>query len=78
MEILLKQLLKKVVKSRADGVILFNNEEIDKEITLVNKYKIPAVVIGTRVTGKYMGLFLLMRKKMAYEVVDRYLAKGKK
>ena len=77
MAILLKLLLKKVVKSRADGVILFNNEEIEKEIALVNKYKIPAVVIGTSVTGKYMGSIFADAKKIAYEVVDKYLAQGK-
>ena len=42
----IETVIEKVVKSRADGVILFNNEEIEQEIQLVNKYKIPSVVIG--------------------------------
>lgn len=69
----IETVIEKVVKSRADGVILFNNEEI----ALVNKYKIPAVVIGTSVTGKYMGSIFADAKKIAYEVVDKYLAQGK-
>ena len=73
----IETVIEKVVKSRADGVILFNNEEIEKEIALVNKYKIPAVVIGTSVTGKYMGSIFADAKKIAYEVVDKYLAQGK-
>ena len=73
----IETVIEKVVKSRADGVILFNNEEIEKEIAFVNKYKIPAVVIGTSVTGKYMGSIFADAKKIAYEVVDKYLAQGK-
>ena len=35
------------------------------------------VVIGTSVTGKYMGSIFADAKKIAYEVVDKYLAQGK-
>ena len=73
----IETVIERVVKSRADGVILFNNEEIDQEIELVNKYKIPSVVIGSRVSSEYMGSIFVDSKKIAFEVVDEYLAKGK-
>ncbi|WP_028042214.1 LacI family DNA-binding transcriptional regulator [Candidatus Stoquefichus massiliensis] len=74
----IETVIERVVKSRADGVILFNNEEIDQEIELVNKYKIPSVVIGSRVSSEYMGSIFVDSKKIAYDVVDEYLQKGKK
>ena len=73
----IETVIEKVVKSRADGVILFNNEEIEKEIELVNKYKIPSVVIGTRVSSEYMGSIFVDAKKIAFDIVDKYLAQGK-
>lgn len=74
----IETVIEKVIKSRADGVILFNNEEIDQEIELVNKYKIPSVVIGSQVSSEYMGSIFVDAKKIAFEIIDDYLKKGKK
>lgn len=74
----IETVIEKVVKSRADGVILFNNEDIDKEIELVNKYKIPSVVIGKKVSSEYMGSIFADSKKIASDIVDAYLDKNKK
>lgn len=74
----IEKVIEKIVKSRADGVILFNNGHIDKEISLVTKYKIPTVVIGTCVSNEYMGSIFVDAKKIAFDIIDRYLSKGKK
>ncbi len=71
----IESIIEKIVSSRADGVVLFNNKEIDKEIELFQKYKIPAVVIGTRVSGKKLGSIFVDAKKIATEIVDAYLDK---
>lgn len=73
----IEKVIEKVVKSRADGVILFNNEQIDQEIELVNKYKIPSVVIGSKVSSEYMGSIFVESRKIAFDIVDEYLQKGK-
>lgn len=73
----IESVLEKVVKSRADGVILFNNEEIEKEIELVKKYKIPSVVIGSRVSSDYIGSIFVDSKEIAFQIVDQYLTRGK-
>ncbi len=70
--------IEKVVKSRADGVILFNNEHIQHQIELVQKYKIPTVVIGKRFSDERIGSIFVDAKAIAYNIVDQYLAKGKK
>lgn len=74
----IETVIEKIVKSRADGVILFNNEEIEKEIDLMNKYKIPSVVIGTQFSSEYMGSIFVDAHQIAYRIVDEYLSKGKK
>lgn len=74
----IETVIERVVKSRADGVILFNNGEIEQEIELVNKYKIPSVVIGSRVSSEYMGSIFVDSRKIAFDIVDEYLKKGKK
>lgn len=69
--------LEKVVKARADGVILFNNDQIDHEIELVKKYKIPAVVIGSCVSDNLIGSIYIDAKKIAFDIISNYLEKGK-
>ncbi|MFR2767449.1 MAG: hypothetical protein ACLTAI_03470 [Thomasclavelia sp.] len=53
----------RLVKSRADGVILFNNENIDEMIESIVKYKLPIVVIGKKISGDNIGLYLYRCKK---------------
>lgn len=74
----IESVIEKVVKSRADGVILFNNEQVQKEIDLLSKYKIPCVVIGKRVSGEVMGSIFINAKEVAYSIIDRYLTRGQK
>lgn len=74
----IESVIEKVVKSRADGVILFNNDQIAKEIELVSKYKIPSVVIGSRVSNEFMGSIFVDGKSIAFEIVDDYLKRGLK
>ncbi|MGN1182565.1 MAG: LacI family DNA-binding transcriptional regulator [Faecalibacillus sp.] len=69
--------LEKVVKTRADGVILFNNDQIDQEIGLVKKYKIPAVIIGSCVSDELIGSIYIDAKKVAFDIIDGYLKEGK-
>lgn len=68
----------RLVKSRVDGVILFNNEHIDYTISSIQKYGLPIVVIGKKISGKNIGSIYIDVKKAAEEIVDRYLSAGKK
>ncbi|MCD7948843.1 MAG: LacI family transcriptional regulator [Erysipelotrichaceae bacterium] len=69
----IESIIEKIVSSRADGVILFNNKEINNEIELFQKYNIPIVVIGNCVSGKNLGSIFVDAKKIATEIVDAYL-----
>ena len=68
--------MEKVIRTRADGVILFNNDNIDQQIELVKKHSIPAVVIGMQVSDESNRFcFMLMHKKITYDIVNNYLEK---
>lgn len=60
-----ESVIEKVVKSRADGVVLFNSNQIDEHIALCEKYKIPTVVIGKKVSNEFMGSIYVDAKKIA-------------
>jgi LacI family transcriptional regulator len=67
----------RLVKSRVDGVVLFNNEHISYMISSLRKYGLPMVIIGKKISGKNMGSIYIDVKKAAMEIVDRYLESGK-
>lgn len=73
----IENVFEKIVKSRADGVILFNNDQIETEIELVKKYKLPAVVIGYRVSDKFIGSVFVDAKNIVFDVIEQYLSQGK-
>ncbi len=68
--------IEKVIKSRADGVVLFNNDQIEKEIELMKRYKIPTVVIGYRASDESICSVYVDAKEIAHGVVKDYLANG--
>lgn len=73
----IESVIENVIKSRADGVVLFNNDQIDDQIQLCKKYKIPTVVIGKRVSNDFMGSIFVDARKIAFEVIDGFLSRGK-
>ncbi len=74
----IEDVMEKVVKSRADGVVLFNSDRIDEQIALCEKNKIPTVVIGKQVSNEFVGSIYVDAKKIAFELIDKYLEKNKK
>lgn len=68
----------RLVKSRVDGVILFNNEHIDHTIKSIQKYGLPIVVIGQKISGENLGSIYIDVKKAAKEIIEKYLEIGKK
>lgn len=75
---MIDDLVEKLIKSRVDGVILFNNEMLDQEIERIKSYDMPIVVIGDRVSGDNMGSVFADAKQITYQLVSSYLDKGVK
>lgn len=69
-------IIEKVVKSRADGVVLFNDEFLDQQIEQFNHYGIPVVVIGRCVDKENIGSVFVDAEKLAFDLIDDYLDQG--
>ncbi len=72
----IEEVIGKLVKSRVDGVILFNSDHLEEELEYINKYKIPAVVIGSRYSDERIGSIFANISDFAYEKTKEYLDKG--
>jgi LacI family transcriptional regulator len=69
--------LEKVIKSRADGVVLFNSDQIDHEIEIMKKYNLPTVVVGYKVDEDKIGSIYVDASHVSYDLAKKYLAEGK-
>ncbi|WP_249030508.1 LacI family DNA-binding transcriptional regulator [Tannockella kyphosi] len=67
----------RIIKSRVDGVILFNNEHIDQMIEGIDRYHLPIVVIGKQISNETMGSIYIDVKNAAKELIMPYIEKGK-
>lgn len=77
-ENIVEDVTERLVKSRVDGVILFNNEHIDHTINSIEKYGLPIVVIGKKISGESLGSIYIDVKRAAAEITEKYLSMGKK
>lgn len=75
---IVKDITERVVKSRVDGVILFNNDYVDEMIQSLNKYDLPIVVIGKQYSSNNGGSISIDSAKVAYDLVKGYLDQGVK
>ena len=60
----IEEVIEKVIKSRADGVVLFNNNCIDKEIDLIKKYQVAflQLLLDIRFLMKISVRYMLMQR----------------
>lgn len=72
-----KGVLEKVLKSRADGVVLFNSEVVDQEIEVMQKYNIPAVVVGYKIQADNLCSISVDAKDISKKLTDHFLSQGK-
>lgn len=65
-----------IIKSRADGVIIFNDKLSKRELATLTTYQIPIVVIGNKISDETIGSVYIDYERLAYELVTKYLKKG--
>ncbi len=71
------EVIERVVKARADGVILFNNDRIEEEIELCSKYNMPTAVVGYKAQDTNVCSVYIDGYKLGYVVASSYLKAGK-
>ncbi len=71
-----EELVERLVTSRADGVILFNNDMLEQQLAAISKYKIPTVVIGRKIEDESIGSIYVDAAKILESICENYLSKG--
>lgn len=71
-----KEVIDEVIKSHVDGVVIYSDKVLDESTKLLEKYAIPMVVIGNRVTSDSVCSVYVDYERAVYDLVDRYLTKG--
>ena len=51
----MQDVIESIIKSRVDGVILFNDNFSLEEMEVLNEYQIPMVVVGSKITETKIG-----------------------
>lgn len=65
-----------IVKSRADGLVIYNDCLSEKEIATLESYQIPMVCIGNKVVSENVTNVYIDYQRAVYELANRYLDKG--
>ncbi|MBQ1320344.1 MAG: LacI family DNA-binding transcriptional regulator [Solobacterium sp.] len=71
-------IIEDIIKSRVDGVILYNDKLMISEMEELSKYNIPIVVIGNRVNADNVCCVYVDVEKAIYELTLKYLEEDKK
>ncbi|MEY8310128.1 LacI family DNA-binding transcriptional regulator [Erysipelotrichaceae bacterium 51-3] len=75
----MQDVIESIIKSRVDGVILFNDNFSEEEMNVLNEYKIPMVIVGGKFDGPkhdHVGNVYVDIEKIASQLVKDYFAKG--
>jgi len=72
----MSEIVDNIIKSRADGVIVYNDSLSEEEISILQSFKIPVVYIGQKVVNPDACCVYVDYSKALFELVDSYLKKG--
>ncbi len=72
----MNEIVDNVIKSHADGIVIFNEIFSQQDLETINSYQIPMVYLDSKAIGENSCAVYIDYKKAAYEVVNDYLARG--
>lgn len=75
----MQDVIESIIKSRVDGVILFNDNFSEEEMEILHEYQIPMVVVGSKIddpSQANVGNVYIDFERLAYEFVREYLERG--
>ena len=73
----ISDIIEDIIKSRVDGVIIYNDKLEMSEVEELKKYSIPIVVIENRVNAENVCSVYVDIEKAIYELTMKYLEEGK-
>jgi len=71
-------IIETIIKSRVDGVVIFNDKLDKEEITTLTNYDVPIVVIGNRISDNNICSVYVDYETLIYDYANRYYTEGKK
>ena len=72
------EIIESIIKSRVDGVIIYNNKLQNAQPEELSKYNIPIVIIGNKVKAENVCCVYVDIEKAIYELCLKYLEENKK
>lgn len=72
----LNDIIETIIRSRVDGVIVYNDKLVIDRIEEISSYNIPIVIVGNRTSGHMVSSVFVDIEKAIYELVTEYLDKG--
>ena len=71
-------IIENIIKSRVDGVIIYNDRLTQVEMNELTKYNVPIVVVGNKISNPKVSSVYVDIEKAVYELVCEYLKNNKK
>lgn len=68
--------IENIIKSRVDGVVIYNDKMMDDELKALTKYDFPIVMIGNKMSTENICSVFVDLRKAVYELTKKYLDKG--
>lgn len=73
----IKDIIDEIIKSRVDGVVIYNDKLMIEEMEEISKYNIPIVLIGNRLKAPNVSCVYVDIEKAVYELTLKYLEENK-
>lgn len=70
------EIVDNIVKSRADGVIVYNDYLTDKQVHTLNNFQVPIVYVGHNQHSENSCNVYVNYKEAIYELTKKYISKG--
>ena len=74
----INEIIENIIKSRVDGVVIFNDKLLYNELKELTKYQFPIVLIGNRMSENNVACVYVDIEKAAYELALQYISRGQK
>jgi len=71
-------IIETIIKSRVDGVIIYNDKLMHDELEVLTQYQFPIVLIGNQMSSQNICSVYVNLQKAMFELVSSYLENGKK
>ena len=73
----INDIIENIIKSRVDGVVIYNDKLMREELNTLTKYNVPIVIIGNKVSDAKISSVYVDIENAVYELVMKYLEGGR-